>query len=305
VTVGESLDVEWALTGSVVERSVPTDIVYVMDSSGSLTQANWTTQENFVVSHINDLVAQGHFTKGGTVSVIQFSTTANLRVAPTADHAFAKSKVIAMSHLAGSTYTKAGMQLASDTLWGIPGAADRNQVILLMTDGPPNPALSQNPCPLVSTLLDPREHDTVLIGVGTVGVSSVHCLVDDVATEVLHVTSITASGFDALRPLLSGLLSGPAATNVRITFTVPSQFTITEFDFAGADSSMVGFNGNAVTWTAPELGNGRMWLKLTMTATSCGDDLPTFVGLTYTDDQGAVVSMPPAPVDVVGCSAAA
>ena len=127
------------LTGVAVSQTTPTELCVLIDGSGSVSSSDFDLQLQGLASAINDptVVPQDG---NVTVSVIQFSSGAQLEVPPTViDSAATASSVantiLAISQLNGGTSYVAGVTEALSS--GFTFSTNR-QIIDMSTDGVPN-----------------------------------------------------------------------------------------------------------------------------------------------------------------------
>ena len=184
------------------------DLVVAMDGSGSVGAADFQLEKDFVEALLASVAPQN-----GSVasSVIVFASGAVTRfdLTPiTAANALTIGTVVQnIPYPAGLTFTDDAINEAISQFdgFGSPGA---DRVLFLITEG--NPTSGHNPCLLIPDL-DSRGIRTVIGGFGdNWDPSTVNCLVNDEATEIVFLdnhTADTAAAALALFPVPAPSLS--------------------------------------------------------------------------------------------------
>jgi len=187
-----------ALFAAAPARAAPIlDVVFGMDSSGSLGASGWTQEKNFV----NAVITTGLPSNQSQAGVVEFATGASEKIPLTlldsTTVSSLTSQVSALPYLAGSTYTKDAVQTAINVFDNESAAGDL-KLFMLITDGVPNPPSSQNPCGLKSTL-DAKGIKTVIVGVGAAfNASVIACLVDNPTTDIIQSVDFTSADLNAI-----------------------------------------------------------------------------------------------------------
>lgn len=156
---------------SSAQASTITDISFAIDGSGSMGSVGFNTEKSFVESMLSTGLSP-------TTEVGAFVWSTNIydHIAPlTADNSSALVTDIAnATYPAGYTYTKNAVQHGIDMLTA--GPSQDAKLLVLITDGPPNPVTTQNPCGLASTLAADQITLMVVDLVNTEGLTSLECL---------------------------------------------------------------------------------------------------------------------------------
>jgi uncharacterized repeat protein (TIGR01451 family) len=131
------------ITAIAVLSSVPTQMVMILDGSGSISSGDWSIMKEGLASSIEN---SSVFPHDGNVelTVIQFGgTKAQVELAPTtvtkSNYATIGTKIRGIHQLGGTTPMSCGIRLAADQLRNI-GMFDasKRQIINLVTDGVAN-----------------------------------------------------------------------------------------------------------------------------------------------------------------------
>src|SRR5688500_7209290 len=70
VACGGSTTVNMQLIGQSITTSTPTDIILVLDDSGSISSTQFSQMKTFANNLVSGLTARGLFTNGGRVGVV-------------------------------------------------------------------------------------------------------------------------------------------------------------------------------------------------------------------------------------------
>jgi uncharacterized protein YegL len=250
-----------AVTGS--SSAEPLDVIALVDASGSIRPEPFVTLKNALAGMINNF---GWSASGNHLAIVEFSTGAKVKysLASTQNPDLLAAAALGMPYDAGSTYTKTGMQaaLTEFTTNGRPGA---RRVVLLITDGVPNPATAQNPCSL-KTSFDAAGVKTVIFGIGAdFETAPVTCLVDDATADIRLLSDYTMLT-DALD---QAIVQAPVAHSVNYSAVVPDGFVVSA---PQADAGTTSISGNVLSWSLGDLGATTHTLTFSVTspAKACG-----------------------------------
>lgn len=181
------------------------DYVFVMDSSGSLGSFGWSQEKTFVSE-----VIRTNLHPSSAVGLVSFSTNvSSYPIVPLANggSAAVRTQVNALPYLAQNTSTLAAMQAAVN-LFTSYGHAENARVVMLITDGAPNPS-SQNPCsqtsPAAASLraaLGANHIRTALVTIGhDIDPTGLGCLTDgndaDLVTPTIDYDNAFLPGVNA------------------------------------------------------------------------------------------------------------
>jgi hypothetical protein len=211
------------LTAPAVAHATPVlDVVFAMDSSGSIGTAGWTQEKAFVA----DIIAS--YLDGDRASVLSFATGTpftkfHLTDVDSSSAEGLVSQVNGMSYLNGSTYTKNAMQAVANE-FDANSPEGNARLAFLITDGNPNPPSSQNPCSTdtsaqaLQSQLSSLNVRTIIIGVGAdINPSTLACLLRD-SSDYIPVGSFSAEDFATIQQQLADVIDEQAPTT-----SVPAQ----------------------------------------------------------------------------------
>ena len=174
------------------------DILFLLDTSGSLTPSDFDTEKEFVINFLNTLPVG---MQAARVEVIPFGDIASLYIDGVSNPSlsmnkcdiFQKLKQMPLSINGFSTNTKSAFQLAYDICLGKYSANKRapfnkvRTVVILITDGYWNwPFNDPSPIPIAQSLLAANV-EVFAIGVGYVNLPALQELVKDPANQAFHL----------------------------------------------------------------------------------------------------------------------
>jgi hypothetical protein len=176
---------------------VPQDIIFVMDSSGSLGSAGYALQKAFMIDIVQNYGDDAlHPTRFG---VVEFSNGAFERYNFFQDQSTSAvtNAINSLSLLNSVTHTRTAIGTAIDMFVRdtINPGSPNPMTMVLITDGVPYPS-QYNPCnaPSQKTELDANGIQTHIVGSGNFDPnqsSQLSCLVDDPATQISAITDFS------------------------------------------------------------------------------------------------------------------
>jgi hypothetical protein len=211
----------WKNSVCACNASAPLEVVFVMDASGSVTSTGWTQEINFVISMVDTGLSPT-----ASVGVVEFAT------ATTTPYDFNKDQtrsvidntVKNLKYMNKDTYTLNAMMTAFKVFYKT--TKHKERMIMLITDGSPNPPDSQNPCDTSGTYpnatairhnLTAWNITTILVTVGPkVKASTLGCLYNYDSTRVISASGFDATSFQAIRSKTDSYLC-PTNTDFRMS----------------------------------------------------------------------------------------
>jgi hypothetical protein len=287
---GGTSTVTLSLTGTNHLVSTPTDVVFVVDESGSIDSDEFQDAAGFAKDVYDALVAAGLHTNGGTAAVVKYSNSARLTQPPSSDPARLESALTTRAFPGGSTATNTAMATARTALTGLP--ASHHRIMIVLTDGY---------CTCTSTDLTAQATADTDAGITTWAVgyadarfSELTVIAGGDGSQVLQVDE-AADLATAVDPLVRAI-AVPDATGVSVDVDVDSRWAPST---AAADLGSATLDGQAVHWQVPSLGATPATLTYQVTARpgTCGPT-PVNGAVTYADDQRSPGSFPPVTIDV-------
>ncbi len=297
-----SLKVTLALAASPDISSNPTDIVLVLDRSGSMAGSPLANlklgAKTFIdiIDEATDGTQDGTIGSGSRIGIVSFADTAVQNTQLITSVAALKAAVDSLTAGGSTNHADAFAQAAAM----FDPASANAKVIVMFTDG--KTTAGPNPSPVAAAA---RASGIIIYCIGLVGADGIDpAVLNDWATDpdASHV-AITPDGAE-LEDLFADLaanISKPGATNIVIDETVNPDFVITSILMPTKGvASMI--NATTLKWTIDELG----------TASNEGATLEFFIrhvgnasgtklvnqSITYTDDENNQATFPDPTVQV-------
>ena len=301
----ETLKVTLALTAAPDITTNPTDIVLVLDRSGSMSGSPLANMQagakKFIdiIDEATDSSQDGQIGSGSRIGIVSFATTATTDTQLITSVATLKAAVDSLT-AGGSTnhadaFTKAGELFDP--------SSSNQKVVVMFTDG--ETTIGLPPSPVAASL---RASGVIIYCIGLVGADGIDVdMLNDWATDPdashVAVTPDDAQLEDLFEDLAANI-SKPGATNIVIDEVVNSDFIITNVLSPTKGSANL-INSTTLRWTIASLG----------TTTSEGATLEFFIrhvaqtpgtklvneSITYTDNENNVVTFPE-PTVTVDCN---
>ena len=249
-----SLRVTLALTAAPDIVSHPTDIVLVLDRSGSMSGAPLASMKagakTFIdiIEEATDGTMDGQIGSGSRIGIVSFAeaATADTQLITSVDDL--KSVVDALS-AGGSTNHADAFAKATELLTPASGNA---RVIVMFTDG--NTTTGAPPAPVAAAA---RAQGIIIYCIGLVGTDGVDVnTLNEWATDpdASHVAvTPDAADLEALFAELAANISNPGATDIEINEVVTPDFVITSIT-PPAKGTATMLDSRTLRWSIPQLG---------------------------------------------------
>lgn len=297
-----ALRVTLALTAAPDIVSNPTDIVLVLDRSGSMTGtplANLKLGANTFIDLIDeatDSTKDGQIGSGSRMGVVSFSSTA---VANTQLITSVDALKAAVDGLSAGGSTNHADAFAKATQLFDP-ASSNAKVMVMFTDG--NTTIGAPPAPVAAAA---RAQGIIIYCIGLIGSDGLDIsALNDWATDpdASHVAvTPDAADLEELFAELAANISNPGATDIVIDEVVNPDFVITSISSPTKGSATM-LDAHSLRWNIAQLG-------VTTSESATLDFFIRHVGqqpgtklvnesITYSDNEGNVVSFPKPTVSV-------
>lgn len=294
---GEST-VTLTLDGETNTQSTPTDLVLVLDESGSIDSAEFSQLRAFADDVVEAVADDGLFANGGRVGVVGFASGSETVIALNADETTVRNAIAANPQSGGGTCIACGLN-AANTMLGADDPA-RNQLVIVVTDG----NASSGDTAGASASLQAKA-DVFAVGIGNFVSQGT---LETIASGPGSTNTFAVGGFGDLALLLETLVAAvviPGATNPSIAVTLAGGWDLVPGSVTAnlAGSSISGESIDGFTWSRADLGDEMLSISYQVKheGAPCGP-LPVNASVVYDDDEGAVVTFP-AVVVTVDCKA--
>jgi uncharacterized protein YegL len=304
IACGGETTVTIPLSGASIVSETPADILLVVDESGSIAPADYTSQKQFMTNLVNGLTVDASH----RVGVVRFSSAASFvpvpgSAPPTAFFSSAGTLtplIGAMTQPAnGTTCTSCGVATARQR-FAAETPANRKKLIVLLTDGQSNTNTDQLAPELAAAKSAGIEF--FVVGIGTnqqINVAELNQIASD--PDNTHVFRV--STFNALQSILSSIIASvqnPEATSIVYTLDVNPLLVLSGESATGGPLTRT---GNRLVWRINQLQNQSVALTFHVrhSGTNPVGLLPVFVGGSYVDAEHHPLGVPALTVNVAMC----
>jgi uncharacterized protein YegL len=285
-------NVTMSITGGPEISQTPTDIMLVLDRSGSMNGQPFTLLQSAanrfvdIIVEATDGVLNGTIGGGSRIGVVSFETEANLDQPLTTNANAIKTTIkdLVTGNLTniGQAFQIAQKELASSN----PGS---KKVLLIFTNGQAN--VGSDPDVAAATA---REAGTEIFGIGLGFANQAN--INNWATDPAHVVIVTTA--DQLEQVFQNIAKTiskfAAVTNIVITDRVNNDFSVSNINASKGSAQLA---GNIITWridslAATDLETATLAYTATHNPARGGGVKRTNSSITYSDAQGQQIIFP-------------
>lgn len=281
--------VKLRLDGESSTQSTPTDLVLVLDESGSIDGTEWGQLKDFAKSVVNGVAAHGLFTNGGRIGVVGFANGVTPPVSALSGDKDAVLNAID-TNPKQDTGTCIACGLAEANAVMGPDDPARNQLAIVITDGE---ATSGDTAAEAAAL----QAEATVFAVG-VGGGIQQATLEVIASGPGSDNTFSAGDFGSLDTLLKEIVEAvvvPGATHpsIAVTLDAPWQLVAGTVTANLAGSAVNDVTADGFTWSRAELGDEDLEItyQVKHRGAPCGP-LDVNKSVVYHDDQSASVTFP-------------
>ena len=302
ITCGGSFQIKLSLTAAPDITTNPTDIVLILDRSGSMQGAPLANLKNGakafidIIDEATDGTQDGQIGSGSRIGIVSFADVATQDTQLITDVADLKAAVDALTS-GGSTNHEDAFTKAFDLF---DPASTNAKVMVMFTDGVTTAGGNPN---TVATLAKSQGVIIYCIGLsgnGGIDVSALNAWASDPDSAYVAITPDDAELEDLFEDLARNI-SNPGATNVVITDTVAPCFRITSISSPTKGSATL-TGTNTVRWNIDKLGvtasEGATFEFTVEHIGPCAGTVAVNESITYDDEEGNIVTFPSPTVEV-------
>ena len=302
IDCGGSFEVTLSLTAEPDIVSNPTDIVLILDRSGSMTG---TPLENLkeganhfidIIDEATDGVKDGQIGNGSRIGIVSFSNTATQNTQLITSVADLKQAVNSLT--AGGSTNHADAFTKANELFQ--PSSNNARVMVMFTDG--RTTAGPNPTPIADAA---KALGAVIYIIGLVGSDGLdENALDAWASDPSSAYVSITPDDDELTRLFENLarnITNPGATDIVIDEILSSCFRIQSIN-APSKGSAVMLNSTSLRWNIDELGVSQSeGAELVFTARHngiCTGIIPVNDSISYSDNEGNIVTFPSPDINV-------
>lgn len=302
IDCGGSFQVQLSLTAEPDIVTNPTDIVLILDRSGSMAGSALANLKNGakafidIIDEATDGTQDGQIGSGSRIAVVSFSDTATADTQLITSVADLKAAVDTLT--AGGSTNHADAFTKASALLATPSTNAR--VMVMFTDGETTAGPDPSPVAAAARAAGVIIYAIGLSGSGGVDAAALEDWASKPASSYVAITPDDAELEDLFEDLAQNI-SNPGATNIVITDTVSSCFRITSVSMPTKGTASL-LNTNSVLWQIDELGVTQSeGAVLTFTVEHigpCSGSVEVNESISYDDAEGNVVNFPSPVLDV-------
>ena len=302
IDCGGSFQVKLSLTAAPDIVSNPTDIVLILDRSGSMAGSALANLKNGakafidIIDEATDGTQDGQIGSGSRIAVVSFASTATQDTQLITSVADLKAAVDALT--AGGSTNHADAFTKASELLAAPSTNAR--VMVMFTDG--ETTVGPDPSPIAAAA---RAAGVIIYAIGLSGrggmdVSALEDWASKPASSYVAITPDDAELEELFKDLARNIAK-PGATNVVVTDTVSPCFRITSVAMPTKGTASL-LDAETVQWQIDELGvsqsEGAVLEFTVQHIGSCSGTVEVNESISYDDAEGNVVSFPSPELDV-------
>ncbi|MBQ8164322.1 MAG: VWA domain-containing protein [Clostridia bacterium] len=302
IDCGGSFKIKLSLTAEPDITSNPTDIVLILDRSGSMQGSPLENLKNGakkfidIIDEATDSSQDGQIGSGSHIGIVSFASTAAQDTQLITSVADLKAAVDALSS-GGSTNHEDAFTKALELF--DPASANA-KVMVMFTDGVTTAGGDPNPVATAAKAQGVIIYSIGLSGNGGIDEQALRDWASDPDSAYVAITPDDEELEDLFEELARNI-SKPGATNVVITDTVSPCFRITSLSSPSKGTAST-IDANTVEWKIDELGvknsEGATFEFTVQHIGPCSGTIEVNDSITYDDTEGNVVTFPSPEIDV-------
>ena len=302
IDCGGSFQVKLSLTAAPDIVSNPTDIVLILDRSGSMAGSALANLKNGakafidIIDEATDGTQDGQIGSGSRIAVVSFASTATQDTQLITSVADLKAGVDALT--AGGSTNHADAFTKASELLAAPSTNAR--VMVMFTDGETTVGPDPSPIAAAARAAGVIIYAIGLSGRGGVDVSALEDWASKPASSYVAITPDDAELEELFKDLARNIAK-PGAPDVVVTDTVSPCFRITSVAMPTKGTASL-LDAETVQWQIDELGvsqsEGAVLEFTVQHIGSCSGTVEVNESISYDDAEGNVVSFPSPELDV-------
>ena len=302
INCGGSFRVRLSLTGAPNITENPTDMVLVLDRSGSMAGSPLANLKSGakkfidIIDEATDSSQDGQIGSGSHIGIVSFANTATQDTQLITSVADLKSAVDALT-AGGSTNHADAFTQALDLF---DPASSNAKVMIMFTDGMTTAGGDPNTVATAAKAQGVIIYCIGLSGNGGIDEQALKDWASDPDSAYVAITPDDAELENLFEDLAKNIVK-PGATNVVVTDTISSCFSVISVDTPSKGTASM-LNSNTVEWQIDELGvtqsEGATLEFEVQHNGQCDGTIEVNTDIDYTDTEGNVVNFPSPEIDV-------
>lgn len=302
INCGGSFIVRLSLTGAPNITENPTDMVLVLDRSGSMAGSPLANLKSGakkfidIIDEATDSSQDGQIGSGSHIGIVSFANTATQDTQLITSVADLKSAVDALT-AGGSTNHADAFTQALDLF---DPASSNAKVMIMFTDGMTTAGGDPNTVATAAKAQGVIIYCIGLSGNGGIDEQALKDWASDPDSAYVAITPDDAELENLFEDLAKNIVK-PGATNVVVTDTISSCFSVISVDTPSKGTASM-LNSNTVEWQIDELGvtqsEGATLEFEVQHNGQCDGTIEVNTDIDYTDTEGNVVNFPSPEIDV-------
>lgn len=302
IDCGDSFQVKLSLTAAPDIVTHPTDIVLILDRSGSMAGSAMANLKNGakafidIIDEATDGAHDGQIGSGSRIGIVSFADTATQDTQLITSVADLKAAVDALS--ADGRTNHADAFAKASQLLAAPSANAR--VMVMFTDGQTTAGPDPSPVAAAARAAGVTIYAIGLSGSGGVDAAALEDWASKPSSAYVAITPDDAELEDLFRDLARNI-ANPGATNIVVTDTVSPCFRITSAAMPTKGTASL-LTANTVQWRIDALGTAQSEgavLEFTVEHIGpCAGTVEVNESVTYDDTEGNVVRFPSPQLEV-------
>ena len=301
INCGGSFQVRLSLTAEPDIVSNPTDMVLILDRSGSMVDSMDELKAGAnkfidIIDEATDGSQDGQIGSGSRIGVVSFADTATQNTQLITSVADLKAAVNSLQADGSTNHADAfsqAFQLFSST-------STNAKVMIMFTDGETTAGGNPNPVAAAAKAAGVIIYVIGLSGNGGINEANLIAWASDPASSYVAITPDDAELEDLFENLAENI-SHPGATGIVINEVVNPCFRITSLSSPTKGTASL-INSTTLRWSIAELGvtasEGAVLEFTVQHVGPCSGELEVNSSITYTDNEGNVVNFPNPLIDV-------
>jgi uncharacterized protein YegL len=292
VACGAGTDVTLEISGTNIVDANPSDIMFIVDGSGSIGTTAFAQARTFMADVVNQLTVDTNH----RIGIVTFANGAVLNTTFSDNKAALLATIAALPYPQGITCTECGLNMAT-TQFATNSSPTAHHVGIVITDG-----AATNPANLPGALTLAAAQNIELFSIG-VGPSISLAELNQIATnpDATHVFTVTS--YATLNTILAALVTAvtrPEATNATLVLNVSPTFVASAPVASGGTFTQA---ANALTWHVDSILDQTYSLSFHIehASTTSWGALPVLASYTYTDAESNTLALPTLSLGVGTC----